>query len=538
MHPRARIIAPILLLILLAGGGYWWSSQRASLASAAGNLSASGTIEAEDVLITSEVAGRVLSLQADEGQEVAQDAVLVQLDTALLQAQLEQARAAVAAADANLALVNAGARDEEVAQAQAAVAQAEASYHGAQRAYENAQQHLQDPQELDLQIAQAQAARDAAAASLRKLRAGSRAEDISAAEAQLAQAQAGLQSSRDRLSAAKTSAELAVSQAAQALTQAQARYAQAKYNWEYAHDTSKDPVVPNATTSSGQKTDNKLSDGQLEAYYAQFVQAEAALHAAEEQVRQAQVASDAARQAEVTGVQTGEQQIEASQAQLDKLRAGATREDIAIGQTALAGAQRTLDTLIAMRDDPQQLHAAADTAAAQQEAAQAALAQAQARLAQVQAGARPEQVRAAEAQLAQARAAQRQVEVQLAKATLKAPRAGLILNRAIHEGEQVLPGAPLMTLGSLDSVRLTLYIAEPQLGLVRQGQAVDVTVDSFPGRVFSGHVSFIASEAQFTPRNVQTQAERVTTVFAVRVELPNPDHALKPGMPADAVIGP
>jgi membrane fusion protein YbhG len=71
---------------------------------------------------------------------------------------------------------------------------------------------------------------------------------------------------------------------------------------------------------------------------------------------------------------------------------------------------------------------------------------------------------------------------------------------------------------------------------VRQGQAAQVTVDSFPGRVFTGKVTFIAQEAQFTPRNVQTKDERATTVFAVRVELANPDHALKPGMPADAVI--
>jgi multidrug resistance efflux pump len=537
MHNRVRIVAPVLALLLL-GGGYWWWTGRAGAAAAPDSLSASGTIEAEDVLITSEIAGRVLTLQADEGQEVAAGTVLAQLDTALLEAQLEQARAAVATAEANLALVQAGARVEEVEQAQAGLAPAQASLQGAQQAYENAQQHRDNPQELDLQIAQAQAARDAAAASLRKIRAGSRAEDISAVQAQLAQAQTGLQSSRDRLSAAKTGAELAMNQATQALTQAQARYAQAKYNWEYARDTGNDPVLPNVTSSSGQKSSNKLSDGQLEAYYAQFVQAEAALHAAEAQVQQAQVAYDAARQAEASGVQSGEQQVQAVQAQYDKVRAGASREDIAMAQTALAGAQRTLDTLVATRGNPQTLQAAVDAAAAQQEVARAAVDMAEARLAQIKAGARPEQVQAAEAQLAQARAAQRQVEVQLAKATLMAPRAGLVLSRSIHQGEQVTPGMPLMTLGSLDVVRLTVYIAEPQLGRVRQGQAVDVTVDSFPGRVFKGNVTFIAPEAQFTPRNVQTQAERVTTVFAVRVELANPDHALKPGMPADAVITP
>jgi multidrug resistance efflux pump len=85
-------------------------------------------------------------------------------------------------------------------------------------------------------------------------------------------------------------------------------------------------------------------------------------------------------------------------------------------------------------------------------------------------------------------------------------------------------------------VRLTIYVGETDIGRVRQGQQVDVTVDSFPGRTFAGRVTFIAQEAEFTPRNVQTKDERATTVFAVRVELPNPDRALKPGMPADAVI--
>jgi hypothetical protein len=93
-----------------------------------------------------------------------------------------------------------------------------------------------------------------------------------------------------------------------------------------------------------------------------------------------------------------------------------------------------------------------------------------------------------------------------------------------------------MTIGSLDPVRLTVYISEADIGRVRLGQAAEVTVDSFPGRVFQGTVTFIAQKAEFTPRNVQTRDERATTVFAVRIELPNADYALKPGMPADVVL--
>ena len=89
---------------------------------------------------------------------------------------------------------------------------------------------------------------------------------------------------------------------------------------------------------------------------------------------------------------------------------------------------------------------------------------------------------------------------------------------------------------NLDQVTLVLYIPENQIGRVQVGQLVTVQVDSFPDRVFIGRVSTIATEAEFTPRNVQTQEERVNMVFAVKVVIPNPDHALKPGMPADATI--
>ena len=118
MHKRARIVGPILLLALLVGAGYWWWNQRAN-AAVASTLSGSGTIEAEQVLITSEVAGRVQSLLVDEGQEVTAGQTLAKLDPALLEAQRDQTAAAVAVAEANLALLKAGSRPEDVAAAQA-----------------------------------------------------------------------------------------------------------------------------------------------------------------------------------------------------------------------------------------------------------------------------------------------------------------------------------------------------------------------------------------------------------------------------------
>jgi multidrug resistance efflux pump len=121
--------------------------------------------------------------------------------------------------------------------------------------------------------------------------------------------------------------------------------------------------------------------------------------------------------------------------------------------------------------------------------------------------------------------------------TLEAPISGMVLERPIHLGEVALPGAPLMTLADLDNVTLTVYVPEDQLGQVQLGQTVSVTVDSYPDRTFTGTLVFVSSQAEFTPKNVQTREERVNMVFAVKVHLPNPGHLLKPGMPADAVIG-
>ncbi len=115
-------------------------------------------------------------------------------------------------------------------------------------------------------------------------------------------------------------------------------------------------------------------------------------------------------------------------------------------------------------------------------------------------------------------------------------RAGLVTQVVVHRGEVALPGTPLMEIADLREVTLTVYVSTPDLGRVRLGQAVQVSVDSFPGRVFEGRVTRIADQAEFTPKTVQTQEERVNTVFAVEISLANPDGALKPGMPADAAF--
>ncbi|MFQ6102330.1 MAG: HlyD family secretion protein [Anaerolineae bacterium] len=205
-------------------------------------------------------------------------------------------------------------------------------------------------------------------------------------------------------------------------------------------------------------------------------------------------------------------------------------------QAGLDGARAVLNDLYAMRNNPQELNAQVDATETQYRAAEAAVRMAQAQLDALRAGATEEEIAIVEAQVEQAQASLQALLVLGDKLTIVAPVSGLVLERSIHEGELAAPGATLLTLGDLDKVTLTVYVPEDKLGQVHIGQQVEVRVDSFPERTFTGTVAAIAHEAEFTPRNVQTQEERVNMVFAVDVDIPNPDHALKPGLPADAVI--
>jgi HlyD family secretion protein len=205
-------------------------------------------------------------------------------------------------------------------------------------------------------------------------------------------------------------------------------------------------------------------------------------------------------------------------------------------QAGLDGAWVALKDLEAMRDNPQELNAQIDEAEAGYHTAEAAVQMAQAQVDALRAGATDEEIAVVESQVQQAQAALDSLSILRDKLVIVAPAGGVVLERSIHEGELAAPGATLLTLGDLNQVTLTVYVPEDKLGQVFIDQQVEVRVDSFPDRTFLGTVVAIAQEAEFTPRNVQTQEERVNMVFAVDVSIPNPDHALRPGVPADAVI--
>ncbi|HPL57125.1 MAG TPA: efflux RND transporter periplasmic adaptor subunit [Flexilinea sp.] len=142
----------------------------------------------------------------------------------------------------------------------------------------------------------------------------------------------------------------------------------------------------------------------------------------------------------------------------------------------------------------------------------------------------------AEAGLKQAQAALSVIDVQLEKTIVKAPVDGIILARNIEMGETIAPNAVVLTVGQLENVNLTVYIPETEYGKVKLNEKVSIQVDSFPDETFTGAVVYISDQAEFTPRNVQTMEGRRTTVYAVKIDVPNPDLKLKPGMPADVTF--
>lgn len=143
---------------------------------------------------------------------------------------------------------------------------------------------------------------------------------------------------------------------------------------------------------------------------------------------------------------------------------------------------------------------------------------------------------AAESAFLQAKANLETIDASLADSTLYAPRDGVVLTKNLEAGETAFPGVALVTIADLTRVWIDIYVPEPVMGRVSLGDEAIITVDSHPGRTFPGVVTTIADEPEFTPKNIQTEDERTKLVFAVTIELDNPDLALKPGMPADAEI--
>jgi HlyD family secretion protein len=298
-------------------------------------------------------------------------------------------------------------------------------------------------------------------------------------------------------------------------------------------------------------------------------QAQANLHRAEQNLRQLETglavnrkvlpaeveraeAAAQALKAQLTQQETGNRSQEISRARLtaeavqvtldnarkDKARydelfakgvvAEKTRDAADVGfQTALKEHERAVQAYLLSKEGFRREEI--DTARSRLAEGQAALRLAQSNLQKIQAA--EQEVEAARAQV---NAALRVAEIQLARTELHAPFAGIVLSRNVEPGEVVSPSQEVLSMADLSRVDLKVFVGETEIGKIKPGRPVDVKIDTFPDKAYTGRVAFISPQAEFTPKIIQTHKERVKLVYLVKVSIPNPDLELKSGMPADA----
>ncbi|MGD0521456.1 MAG: efflux RND transporter periplasmic adaptor subunit [Terracidiphilus sp.] len=240
-------------------------------------------------------------------------------------------------------------------------------------------------------------------------------------------------------------------------------------------------------------------------------------------------------------VRIDEASVRVRESDLALTLAGTRAQEIRASQQTMIDAQADLEEKKLDYDRARQLFAKDEVSAQDRDLAATALKRAEAIFKAAQQhyneaveGSRKEDIAIARANLNEAGANLGLSRVNLDYTTLRAPSAGVITVRQAEIGEVVAPGSPVVTLADLDHIWLRAYIAETDLGSIHWGQQATVTTDTYPGKQYHGRISFISSSAEFTPKSVQTYTERVTLVYRIKIDIDNPNHELKPGMPADA----
>jgi multidrug efflux pump subunit AcrA (membrane-fusion protein) len=443
-----------------------------------GKLRASGTIEAVEVNVSPETAGKVKEARAEEGQPVKAGDPVLRLDESLLDAQRQVAQSGVDSAN-NALLTAQGAYNLAQAQYDAAVSAARAQQGAARLTDWLTRAPGQFDQPLwyfsqDEQIAAAQTEVDTSQQALEK------------AQADVADVVKNLNNAD--------------------FVNAETRLATARTSY----------VVAKAVRDRAQATGGKVSPESIDIHFPPFVDAyktkitiakrlssnngdvitsaQDALDAATTELKDAQQAYNALLNTDAADrvlkaradLSVARERHEAALDNLSKLQTGAYSPQVKIASLAL------------------------DQAKAGLQQAQGAVNQAQANLALL--------------------------DTQLKKLTVYAPINGVILTRNVEPGEFVQPGAAAITMANLSELTITVYVPEDRYGEISLGQQATVSVDSFPNETFNAVITFISDQAEFTPRNVQTVQGRSATVYAVKLKVSDPESKLKLGMPADVVF--
>ncbi len=235
--------------------------------------------------------------------------------------------------------------------------------------------------------------------------------------------------------------------------------------------------------------------------------------------------------------------VKEAETRLEELKAGSRAQEIDQARALVAGREAELirnkkEYDRAVRLLPQGAISAShfDAARSAYENSVALHKSALEQLSLVKEGPRREDIKMAEHRVEQARAALKVAEERRNDCTLFSPIHGVVLKKNVELGEIVQQGVPVITIGDLDKPWIKVYVKEDKIGLVKLGQKAEVTVDSYRNKVYRGRVTYISSEAEFTPKNVQTAEERVKLVYGVKVRVDNENGELKPSMPADVKL--
>jgi len=412
-----------------------------------GTIKASGTIEAVEVVISTEKGGRIAEVWVSEGQSLEQDTPVFMLEDKFLESQYAQVETALAIAKANYNLVAAGlTREQKDAAISAARLDLIVAEQALQSLYDNADIMLAGTQQI------------------------------------IAAADKAIEASQRRLNNyAQTASQANIDQAFANMVLARDKYDDAKEDFE--------------------EHENKPEDNLSRA-------------AALSKMAQAKNDYDATVRLYNSTISFG-----------DDLDIATAEADLAMAQAQLSAAQRDYADL-SDGPDPDNVI----LAEAQVDFARAQLALAEAELPT------PEQLAVAQAQVDAAKANLAAVQVQIDKLIVTTPISGVVMTRNIEAGELIQPGVFAMTISQLDTMTVTVYVSETQYGKINLGDTAQLSVDSFPLRTFNATVTRIANQAEYTPRNVQTQEERQNTVYAIELSVEDPDWVLKPGMPSDVVF--
>jgi multidrug resistance efflux pump len=439
-------------------------------------LEASGVVEAVEILVAPEVGGRVEEVLVSEGEKVEEGTPLLSITNDILDAQHSQAVAGREAAQAALKT------------ARAALASAEASLEAANASLELAQIKY----DLELMLARAKDLPDREDAWTEKTLSEfdlpvwyfDKAEEIAAAEAEVDATWQSLQIERENL----------------------------------------DDLLDSVSNDDFREAEIDLANAQ-----AAFLVVEELLDR-----KVGQAGSNEIRDYIKDLNDTAEAALESAQKSYDSMLSDVDEDDLIETRARMVVAQEryeiALDKLDELFTGVHSLHVQAAEISIRQ--SEAIVTQAEAAMAQALSG-----VQLAEKSVTQAEVAVEIIEIQIDQTIVTATTSGVVLIRNIEPGELVQPGLTVMTIGQLDKLTITVYVPEDQYGEINLSDAASVSVDSFPNEVFDAFVTRIADQAEYTPRNVQTEEDRKTTVFAIELSVDDPGGKLKPGMPADVNFG-